>query len=67
MGYTRYEPKSYEELPKTNGFLCYFKSYNIFNFHSGVNNAKLFYTPTNIIPPKVTTKLEIDQQKFLSI
>ena len=35
----RYCPKFYEELPKPNEFLHYFKSYNVFEFHNRVNSV----------------------------
>ena len=34
-----YYPKFYEELPMPNEFLCYFKSYKVFEFHSRVNSV----------------------------
>ena len=32
--------KFHKELLKPNNFLCCLKSYNVFNIHSGVNNAR---------------------------
>ena len=40
-----YYPKFHEELPKLKDFLCYFRSYNVFKFHSGLKNVRLVNTP----------------------
>ena len=40
-----YYPKFHEELPKLKDFLCYFRSYNVFKFHSGFKNVRLVNTP----------------------
>ena len=40
-----YYPKFHEELLKLKDFLCYFRSYNVFKFHSGFKNVRLVNTP----------------------
>ena len=41
-------PKSHEEIPKLNDFLCFFKNCNALNFHTRVSNARLLHTYLNI-------------------
>ena len=40
----RLYPKSQEELPNLNDFLCYLKSINILHFQSKVSNTRLLHT-----------------------
>ena len=59
--------KCHQELSKSKGSLCCFKSSNILSFYSGVNNTRLLHTsPTNSPPPRVNTNPKIDLRESLS-
>ena len=40
----RHDPKSNKELSKPNNFLCCFRNYNVFSFHSEIKNTRLVHT-----------------------
>ena len=53
----RHNPKSNKELSKPNNFLCCFRNYNVFSFHSEIKNIRLFHTSlTNSHTIKSKTK-----------
>ena len=46
----RHYPKSQQELLKPSNFLCCFRSSNILDFHSGVNNIRFFHNSSTNNP-----------------